>query len=206
MRIHTFTLGPFQTNSYLLEDQASHTAILVDPTIGSESILHHIQTEHLQVPLILNTHSHVDHVYGNAFFKEKLGAQILIHAADAPALLSLKEHAMMFGLDVPPSPPADRLLQDGDTVTAGGLSFQAIHTPGHTPGGMCLYGYNVLITGDTLFAGSIGRTDLPGGDYDTLMDSIRRRLLTLPDQTLVYSGHGDETTIGVEKKSNPFLE
>jgi len=206
MKIRTFTLGPFLTNSYVIEDESTGMAILVDPTIGSETIYDVIKAHKLTIGLILNTHSHVDHVYGNAFFKEKTGATLAIHRDDAPWLHSIPQQARMFGLMAPSSPSADRLLENGDMITLGRLSFQVIHTPGHTPGGICLYGHGILLSGDTLFAGSIGRTDLPGGNYTQLITSIKKRLLILPEETVVYSGHGEPTTIGEEKRNNPFCK
>lgn len=205
MRIHTYASGPFQTNTYLVEDETTGEAILVDPTIGSESIDGKIAAGKLRLRLIVNTHGHIDHVYGDAYFKEKSGAPLAIHAADAPMLAGLRVQAGLFGLPAPKAAQPDRLLADGDRIAVGALSFSVIHTPGHTPGGIVLLGHGLLLSGDTLFAGSIGRTDLPGGDYETLLDSIKRRLLVLPDETRVYSGHGEPTTIGAEKETNPFL-
>jgi glyoxylase-like metal-dependent hydrolase (beta-lactamase superfamily II) len=206
MKIHTFSLGPFQTNSYIIEDEQAGAAILVDPTIDSESMYEYIVQRKLHVSLIANTHGHIDHVFGNAFFKHKTGAPLAIHEADVPLLAGMVQQARLFGLSTGPVASPDRLLAHGDVIAAGGLSFRVIHTPGHTPGGVCFYGHGILIAGDTLFAGSIGRTDLPGGDYETLIASIKERLLVLPGETIVYSGHGEPTTIVEEKKHNPFLE
>jgi len=205
MKIHTFTLGPFQTNSYLVEDETTGLALLIDPTIGSESIYDYVAAHKLQVPLIVNTHGHIDHVYGDAFFKQKTGAALVIHPADTDWLQAVPQQAVMFGIQAPPSATPDQLVNDGDSVATGNLSLRVIHTPGHTPGGICLYGHGILLSGDTLFAGSIGRTDLPGGDYETLIAAIHEKLLALPDETVVYSGHGRPTTIGEEKRLNPFL-
>jgi hydroxyacylglutathione hydrolase len=205
MKIHTFTLGPFGTNTYLVEDEAAGEALLIDPTMDSESVYDAVVARDLRVVLIANTHGHIDHVFADAFFKQKTGAALVIHGDDAPLLASLAQQSRMFGLAEPAVAQADRLLADGDVLSVGSLSLQVIHTPGHTRGGVCLYGHGVLFAGDTLFAGGIGRTDLPGGDYETLIGSITRRLLVLPDETIVYSGHGGATTIGEEKKGNPFL-
>jgi hydroxyacylglutathione hydrolase len=204
MKVHTFAFGLFQTNSYLVEDDGSAEALLIDPTISAEPLWDFITTQRLHVSLIVNTHGHIDHIYSNAFFKSKTGAALAIHSADAQRLAATGD-AGIFGLKPPPTAVADRLLEHGDSVAVGGLHFTVIHTPGHTPGGICLYGHNALFAGDTLFAGGIGRTDLPGGDYDTLIDSITRRLLVLPADTVVYSGHGGTTTIEQEKRGNPFL-
>lgn len=206
MKIHRFARGPFQTNTYLVEDEATGSALLIDPTIGSETVYDVIVARHLSLALIVNTHGHIDHVYCDAYFRDKTGAAVAIHEADAPALASGQGVALLFGLPAPTPVVADRMLADGDAVTAGDLSFQVIHTPGHTPGGICLYGHNVLFAGDTIFAGSIGRTDLPGGDYDTLITSIKHKLLTLPGDTVVYSGHGQPSTIAEERAHNPFLQ
>lgn len=205
MRIHTFALGPFQTNTYLVEDETTKQAILIDPTIDSESVLDKATARGLTIALILDTHGHVDHVYGNAFFKEQTGAPLAIHADDAPWLRSITQHATLFGIPARVSPEADRLLRDGDHIAVADLSFTVIHTPGHTPGSICLYGHGVLFAGDTLFEGSVGRTDLPGGNHEQLISSIKTKLLALPEQTTVYSGHGGTTTIGEEKEYNPFL-
>ncbi len=205
MKIHTYARGPFQTNTYLIEDEAAGEALLIDPTIDSEGVYAESVALKLHVALIVNTHGHLDHTYGDAFFKQKTGAALAIHAADVPLLNGGGQQARMFGLATPAAAQADRLLTDGDVITFGELTLQVIHTPGHTPGGVCLYGHGILIAGDTLFASSIGRSDLPGGDSDLLLESIRRRLLILPEDTLVYSGHGDVTTIGEEKQHNPFL-
>lgn len=205
MKVHTFACGPFQTNCYLVEDEASGEALLIDPTLESESVLDELTARKLHLAAIVNTHGHIDHVYADAFFAQHSGAPLAIHRADAPMLASLAQQARLFGLPEPALPQADRLLADGDTITAGALSLRVLHTPGHTPGGIGLYAPGVLFSGDTLFAGGVGRTDLPGGDWDQLITSITDRLLALPDDTIVYSGHGPATTIGTEKTSNPFL-
>lgn len=205
MKIHSFACGPFQTNSYLVEDETSGEAVLIDPTLESEGILDVIGERRLRLTVIVNTHGHIDHVFGNALFKKRTGAPLAIHSADAAMLTLLGQQARLFGLPLPEMTGTDRLLADGDTVSAGTLALEVLHTPGHTPGGISLYTPGVLFSGDTLFAGSIGRTDLPGGDYDMLIASIMQRLLALPHETVVYSGHGQPTTIGEEAASNPFL-
>jgi glyoxylase-like metal-dependent hydrolase (beta-lactamase superfamily II) len=205
MKISTYTCGPFGTNTYLVEDEASKEALLIDPTIGSGRVGDEIRARGLALRLIVNTHGHIDHVFGNAFFVQQTGAELAIHTDDAWWLGALTKQAATWGLDTPGAVQPSRLLNDGDAVAVGALSFVVLHTPGHSAGGVCLYGHGVLFAGDTLFAGGIGRTDLPGGDYDTLIDSIKRRLLTLPGETVVYSGHGEPTTIEQERQGNPFL-
>ncbi|MCK5349187.1 MAG: MBL fold metallo-hydrolase, partial [Desulfobacula sp.] len=153
----------------------------------------------------INTHGHFDHVSANKRMKEATGAEIAIHPEDEPMLHELSQSALMFGLSSENSPPADILLEDGDEVTFGEITLQVIHTPGHSKGGISLYTKGHLFSGDTLFSGSIGRTDLPGGDYDTLISNIREKLLIFDEDTIVYTGHGPETTIGNEKRMNPFL-
>ncbi|MFQ5532708.1 MAG: MBL fold metallo-hydrolase, partial [Candidatus Methylomirabilales bacterium] len=146
-----------------------------------------------------------DHVCGNAFFKAKTGAPVLIHPEDVPLMRQAAQQALAFGFQVPAPPPPDRLLNEGDEVTMGESRLRVFHTPGHTPGGICLYGEGVVFVGDTLFSGSVGRTDMPGGSYEILLSSIRSKLLSLPDETAVYPGHGPSTTIGEERIHNPFL-
>ncbi len=203
--VQRFELGPFQNNVYLLEDARRRECWLVDPSIDSESVLDEIERRGLTLRVILNTHAHLDHIYNNRLFKERTGAPIWIHAADVPLLQAARQQGEMFGIPVPPSPPPDRLLADGERLPFAGVEFEVLHTPGHTPGGICLHTPGLLLAGDTLFAGSIGRTDLPGGSYETLIRSIRDRLLPLPDATRVLSGHGPETTIGRERRANPFV-
>ncbi|MCG8472718.1 MAG: MBL fold metallo-hydrolase, partial [Desulfobacterales bacterium] len=164
--------------------------------------------EKLTVKAILNTHGHFDHVGANKRLKEATGAPIMIHEDDARMLSELSITAMAFGLKAENSPAADRLLKDGDTISFGEITLEVRHTPGHTPGGVTFYceAEKVAFAGDTLFYGSIGRTDLPGGNYGTLISSIKTQLFSLPDETVVYTGHGPKTTIGTEKQYNPFLK
>lgn len=203
--VRRYECGPFQNNVYLLEDSGRREAWLIDPSIDSESILEEIENRGLALRVILNTHGHLDHIYHNRLFKERTGAEIWIHADDVPLLEAAQEQGRMFGIRVPPSPPPDRRLEHGDRLRFADLEFEVLHTPGHTPGGVCLHAPGLLVAGDTLFAGSIGRTDLPGGSYATLIRSIRDRLLPLPDETRVLCGHGPETTIGRERGANPFI-
>jgi glyoxylase-like metal-dependent hydrolase (beta-lactamase superfamily II) len=180
--------------------------VVIDPGGDADRILSVLEKEGLQLNAIINTHGHFDHVGGNKALKEATQAELMIHELDAPMLAHLTQTAAAWGLRAEESPTPDRLLEDGDTVDCGNLRLDVIHTPGHSPGGICLHVASVkaLFVGDTLFAGSIGRTDLPGGDYDTLISSIQRKLFALPDDTTVYNGHMEATTIGREKKFNPF--
>lgn len=205
MKIQSFTIGPLETNAYLVVDERSRQALLIDPGLESEDIYDVISAEGLTLTSIVNTHGHFDHVCGNAFFRAKTGAPVLIHREDAGIMQRAAEQARAFGFQVAPPPPPDRLLDEGDEVVMGETRMRILHTAGHTPGGICLYGEGVVFVGDALFAGSIGRTDLPGGSYEVLLASIRTKLLSLPDDTVVYPGHGPPTTIGAERAHNPFL-
>ncbi len=205
MKVQSFTIGPLETNAYLVVDERSRQALLIDPGLESEGIYDVICAEGLTLSSIVNTHGHFDHVCGNAFFRAKTGAPVLIHREDAVIMQRAAEQARAFGFQVAPPPPPDRLLDEGDEVVMGGTRMRILHTPGHTPGGICLYGEGVVLVGDALFAGSIGRTDLPGGSHEVLLASIRTKLLSLPDDTVVYPGHGPPTTIGAERTHNPFL-
>lgn len=201
MKIKTFHLTPFMMNCYVVAD--GDEAIVIDPGEAAPALLDCLAG--YRVKMIVNTHCHCDHAGGNAGVKAATGAPLACHPADIPLLEAIEQQGMMFGVHFPPSPPPDQLLSAGDTVTVGGLSFEVRHAPGHAPGHIVLAGGGVVFAGDVLFAGSIGRTDLPGGSYAQLIDSIHKQLLTLPDETVVHSGHGPATTIGVERNSNPFL-
>ncbi|MGH7363643.1 MAG: MBL fold metallo-hydrolase [Candidatus Methylomirabilales bacterium] len=205
MKVHAFTVGPLQSNSYLLADEVTREAALFDPGMESEPVADVLARERLTVTAIINTHGHFDHVFGNAYFKAKTGAPLLVHRADLDLVKRLEEQSLYFGFRATPSPPPDRFLEEGDEVRVGGIRLRVLHTPGHSPGGICLVTDGTAFVGDTLFAGSIGRTDLPGGSAETLLTSIREKLLTLPDDTVIYPGHGPATTIGHERRHNPFL-
>lgn len=198
-------VGPLQSNSYLLADEVTREAALFDPGMESEPVADILARERLIVTAIINTHGHFDHVFGNAYFKAKTGAPLLMHRADLDLVKRLEEQSLYFGFRATPSPPPDRFLEEGDEVRVGGIRLRVLHTPGHSPGGICLVTDGTAFVGDTLFAGSIGRTDLPGGSAETLLTSIREKLLTLPDDTVIYPGHGPATTIGHERRHNPFL-
>ncbi len=192
-------------NCFILGCETTKAAAVIDPGDDADRILMELAKAELKVEYLINTHGHFDHVGANKRMKDATGAKIAIHPGDEPMLEELSRSAMMFGLSAENSPPADQVLNHGDTVSFGDITLEVIHTPGHSAGGICLYTPGHLFAGDTLFAGSIGRTDLPGGDYDTLIASIKEKLFGLADDTIVYTGHGPETTIGKEKQMNPFL-
>ncbi len=202
-----FAVGPFAANCYLLGCEDSGRLAVIDPGGEARRILDAITRSGLQVACILNTHGHVDHVAANAAVKEATGAPILIAAADAPMLSSPARQLAGVLLKGLAGPPADRLVRDGEVVEVGNLRLKVLLTPGHTPGSACFLveGEALLFTGDTLFAGSVGRTDLPGGSWSDLVDSIRTKLFTLDENTRVLPGHGPDTTIGEERRSNPFV-
>jgi len=204
MILRKMELGDFGANCYLVGDEDTKEGMIIDPGADGGSIMKQVKVLGPNIKIIVLTHSHIDHVGGLADVKKATGAVIAIHENEAPFLLK-QPRLMEFMPPTPPSPPADRLLKDGDVITVGKLKFKVLHTPGHTSGGICLLGDGIVFTGDTLFNYSIGRADFPGSDYDQEMNSIRSKLMTLPDETKVYPGHGPATTIGAERKGNPFI-
>ena len=209
MILKMFTFGMYLTNCYVVGCEETKEAIVIDPGFDrdreAKEVLNFIEQNDLHVKYIVNTHGHADHTAGNGIIKKATGAPILIHEDDAIMLTTVaKTLSRVFGLRVT-SPPADRTLQDGDIIQVGRIKLVVLHTPGHSMGGISLLGENVVFTGDTLFAGSIGRTDFPGASFEEIMQSIKTKLVTLPDQFKAYPGHGPPTTIGEEKKHNPFL-
>jgi glyoxylase-like metal-dependent hydrolase (beta-lactamase superfamily II) len=197
-------LGSFGTNCYIVGDEVSKEGMIIDPGDNGSDIMRQVKALGLDIKLIVLTHSHIDHIGGLAEVKKATGAEIAIHETEAPFLLK-QPWRMEFMPPTPPSPPAGRLLKEGDTITVGKLKFKVLHTPGHTIGGICLLGDGVVFTGDTLFNFSVGRADFPGSDYQQELNSIRSKLMNLPDDTKVYTGHGPATTIGAERRGNPFL-
>jgi len=200
-----FPNGSFAENCYLVADPQVREAVLVDPGEEAELFLDRLKAEGLRLREIWLTHAHIDHVAGVSAVKAATGAPILLHPADRLLYDNAPTQAAMFGLHMDTLPPVDGALVDGQTVSVGQFAFEVRHTPGHSPGSVSFIGHGLAFSGDVLFAGSVGRTDLPGGDTATLLTSIKTRLYTLPDDTAVLSGHGPATTIGEEKRTNPFV-
>jgi hydroxyacylglutathione hydrolase len=206
MKIIQIPNGAFLENCYLVVDEDAGECAIVDPGEEAGLILHKIHETGARPVAIWITHAHIDHVLGVPRVRTETGAPIYLHPADRPLYDHVPEQAAAFGLGpVPRLPPPDRSWTPGEPIRVGGLTFDVRHTPGHSPGSVSLAGEGVVFSGDVLFQGSIGRTDLPGGDLTTLLAGIERELLVLPDSTIVYSGHGPTTTIGVERGTNPFL-
>jgi glyoxylase-like metal-dependent hydrolase (beta-lactamase superfamily II) len=208
--VETFSVGLLQCNCTVLGDPVSREAIVVDPGDEIEKVLAALAKLGLRCRTILNTHTHIDHVGANEALKEATGAKLLLHEADLPLYDNLRMQSEWMGgmLPAPVRAVVDDHVHQGDRVTAGRIVADVLHTPGHTPGSVCFHlegSEPLLLSGDTLFAGSIGRTDLWGGDYEQEIASIRERLLALDDATRVIPGHGPETTIGRERRRNPFL-
>ena len=205
MILTRITVGPLEVNCYLIIDENTREAAVIDPGDDADAILGVIRQEKVEVKYIINTHGHFDHVGANAVLKAATGAVALLHRDDAELLGDAVDQGAIFGMTVTAPPPPDRFLEDGEALRVGDLSLTILHTPGHSRGGISVFANGVVFTGDALFAGSIGRTDFPGGDLMTLITSIRNKLLTLPDDTKVFPGHGPESTIGDERRENPFL-
>jgi len=202
--LRKLVLGELETNCYIVGSESTKEGMIIDPADEAGIILEAVKSLGLNIKYIVLTHSHPDHFAALAEVKKATSAQVLVHRADADILEM--PPVVFFGATYPQPPPADKQLEDGDTIEVGELKFKVIHTPGHTPGGICLLVDGILFSGDTLFNQGIGRTDFPGGSMEKLMDSLHKKVLTLPDKTIVHSGHGPATTIGDEKRMNPFLE
>lgn len=205
MIVQEVVVGPLQVNCFIVGCEVTKQALVVDPGEDGERILKAAAAAGLTVAMIVNTHGHFDHVGANAYLMEQTKAPLYIHVSDATLLPKAGEHAAKYGLRCRVSPPPDRVVRGGESLHVGELDCRVIATPGHTPGGISLLVGGHLFCGDTLFADSVGRTDLPGGDHNQLLASIRERLFALPDSTIVHPGHGPDTTIGREKRLNPFV-
>ena len=208
MIIEQLTLGPFMVNCYIVGDADSGDAVLVDTGDNAQRIIKKVESHGLKPVCIANTHAHVDHVGAVKEVGTYYEIGFHLHAGDKPVLEGLQTQSRFFGVRYDGTPEITAYLEDGAILKAGTIEMEVLHTPGHSPGGVCFHipSEKVLFSGDTLFAGSIGRTDLPGGSFNELINSINEKLLVLPDDTVVYSGHGPESTIGREKLSNPFLQ
>jgi hydroxyacylglutathione hydrolase len=206
--VRQFLVSQMMIFAYLVGERASGEAIVIDPAAEADRIIEEANGLNLTIGKIINTHGHVDHIMGNAEMKDKTDAAILIHEDDARWMAQQSPQMFqMFGGR--PSPQPDGTLREGDAIALGRIAMQVLHTPGHTPGGICLKAPGAVFTGDTLFVGGVGRTDLPGGSWPTLLKSIEEKLFVLPAETIVYPGHhygsASTTTIGQERDTNPFL-
>lgn len=206
MQFEKLEVGGLATNCYIVWCEKTKQAAVIDPGGDAPAILAIVRENGLTVKAIINTHGHADHIGAVNAIRQATGAPLLIHAADADLLTSSFRNLSTYIGPGITCAPADQLLKEGDTVTFGTVSLTVIETPGHTPGGICLKGDGVLFSGDTLFAESIGRTDFPGGSYSQLIINIKEKLMLLPDDCKVYPGHGPDTTIGWERKMNPFIQ
>lgn len=207
MIFETIVVGPLGVNCFILGCEESKEGIVVDPGAEPGKIIAAVKRLGVRIGCVINTHGHFDHIGGNRKVLEQTGARLLIHESDVPLLSRAADSAAMFALTVDNSPSPDSFLEDGMNLSFGRYQSRVLHTPGHTPGGCCLYfaDQGMVITGDTLFADGIGRTDFPGSSYKALIDGIREKLLTLPDSVRVYPGHGPATTIGHERQCNPYI-
>ncbi|MBV6427817.1 MAG: Hydroxyacylglutathione hydrolase GloC [Haliscomenobacter sp.] len=211
LNVARFTFNPFQENTYLVYDETG-AGVLFDPGCWQQAekdeLLAFIQDRQIRLERLINTHCHIDHILGNQFIAEKFGLPLEIHRGELPVLEAGPSVAAMFGISYTEiSPMPGGYIEDGDPIAFGQSKLLAILAPGHSPASLCFFSEEdrLLLAGDVLFQGSIGRTDLPGGNYDTLIRSIRERVFPLGDDVVVYPGHGPETTVGVERKTNPFL-
>ncbi len=209
-QVKSFVFSPFQENTYILHDETKE-CVIIDPgcydSREQQMLVDFIEKNDLKPVRLLNTHCHLDHVFGNKFVAEKYGLGVECHEGEAVVLQMSKQVADMYGVNMEPSPEASRFIEEGETISFGNTNMTTLLTPGHSPASICFYckEEKFVIAGDTLFHQSIGRTDLPGGDYDTLIKSIKEKLFTLPDDTQVFSGHMGSTNIGFEKMNNPFV-
>lgn len=209
MIIETFPVGLLQCNCTILGSEQTREAIVIDPGDEIEQVISRLKHHNLTAKYIIATHAHIDHVGGFKELKDKTGAPVYLHQSDLQLYKILPVQAMLLGLAAPPATEIDEYLNHGDELGIGEIKLEVFHTPGHTPGSICFHAPNdeaKLFAGDTLFMGSIGRTDLWGGSYEQIIESLHSKLMTLPDETIVVPGHGPQTTIGREKRDNPFLQ
>lgn len=206
MRMKSFTVGPLGVNCYVLQDDFSDAGLVIDPGGNAEELLQYLKQEHISLQTIVNTHGHGDHIGADDRLRQATGARLLIHAADAPMLADARANLSAYMGFTVQAAPTDAFLQDGETLQVGHMSFTVLHTPGHSPGGICLFGEGVLFSGDSLFAESIGRCDFPGASETELVAALQKKILPLPDDVKVYPGHGPGTTIGWERQHNSYLQ
>lgn len=205
MIIRTIPVGPLEANCFVIADGISKKAVVVDPGDEPDRITEIIEQEGFSVEYIICTHAHFDHIGAVPDIKALTDADVVLHKDDIELYQGAEDQAALWGYNLSPLPKPDILVEDGDLIEVGGLKFDIIHTPGHSPGSLCLYGENIVVTGDTLFAGAVGRTDFYGGDMNKLKSSFER-LMALPPSTEVLPGHGPNTTIGRERSDNFFLK
>ncbi len=209
MILEEFTVGPLQVCAYIIGCEDTGNAIIIDPAGSEEMLANRINGLGLKLQAIVNTHGHPDHTCGNKRMKELTGAPVLMHKSDDELFRRPDIVAMFLAWGFEAAPPADGYLSDGQILKVGNLDFEIIHTPGHSPGSVCIYGQGYLVTGDTLFIDAIGRTDLPGGNYETLMESLKNKIIPLPDSTVILPGHDygpkPKDTLKNQKRTNPYL-
>lgn len=211
MTVKKFTVNPFQMNCYIYYDDTSKKGVIIDPgaydDFEKSEIIEYIKKNDITIELILNTHGHIDHILGNDWAYGYFNKPIIMHKDDLPLIEQSITQAELFGLSFPQPPIPHKFINENETINFSNTELKIIHTPGHSPGSICFVDINekLIFAGDTVFSGSIGRTDLWMGDYDLLISSIKNKILTLPDDFIIYPGHMENTAIGVEKKSNPFL-
>ena len=205
MILKRLAVGPLQTNCYILGCGRTQLAAVIDPGEDADQILIALAEDDLRLVYIINTHGHFDHAGANSRLKKVTGAQLVLHQADVPMILNQEAQGSMWGMTLENSPPPDRMVDEGDVIAFGDISLRILHTPGHSPGGISLVTDEIVFVGDSLFAGSIGRTDLPGGDYEALINNVKEKIFPLGDDVVVYPGHGPQTTVGQERRTNPFF-